>query len=63
MHEVRESNEPVKDKKDAQRNEELCDDAKDPLDSVMSGADKIDPVKSGPIPYEMLLCLQTSKKM
>ena len=44
MHEVRESTEPVKDNEDAQRNEQLGDDAQDPLDSVMSDADKIDPV-------------------
>jgi hypothetical protein len=44
LHEVRDSSEPVNDNEDAQRNEQLGDDAQDPLDSVMSGADKIDPV-------------------
>ena len=63
MHEVRESTTAQDDMQEAQRIDEYMD-ADDPLDSAMSSVvNKIDPIESGPIPYEMLLRLETSKKM
>ena len=63
MHEVRESTTAPDDMQDVQRIEDYID-ANDQLDSAMSSVvSKIDPIESGPVPYEMLLRLETSKKM